>query len=186
VEAIRSEYPESEVQVWAFDEHRLGLQPIVRRMWIGPDEEPILPVDPRYDWLYLYGFVRPASGETWWLILPTVSIEVMALALEEFAQGVGVSSDRRIVLLLDRAGWHDTDKLRIPDGIHLVFLPAYSPELQPAERLWPLADECIASGPPASIDDLEDKLAERCRALRDSREVIKNLTNYHWWPAEAA
>lgn len=90
-----------------------------------------------------------------------------------------------MVLVLDRAGWHDTEKLRLPEGIHLLFLPAHSPELQPAERLWPLADECIATGPPASIDDLEEKLAQRCRTLRALRHVIKNLTNFHWWPSVA-
>ncbi len=38
--------------------------------------------------------------------------------------------DRRIILVLDRAGWHSSQTLVVPDGIQLVFLPPYSPELQ--------------------------------------------------------
>ncbi len=53
--------------------------------------------------------------------------------------------DRRIILVLDRAGWQSSQMLRVPDGIHLVFLPPYSPELQRGFRLWPLTIEAIAN-----------------------------------------
>jgi transposase len=43
-----------------------------------------------------------------------------------------------VVLVLDNAGWHSSDKLVAPEGLMLAFLPPYSPELQPAERLWEL------------------------------------------------
>ncbi|MBW4635498.1 MAG: transposase, partial [Iphinoe sp. HA4291-MV1] len=39
---------------------------------------------------------------------------------------------------IDQAGWHTSNDLDLPEGIDLIYLPAYSPELQPAERLWPL------------------------------------------------
>ena len=42
-----------------------------------------------------------------------------------------------VVLVLDNAGWHISDKLKLPDGILLEFLPAYTPELQPAEKGQP-------------------------------------------------
>ena len=80
-----------------------------------------------------------------WLILPTVSAEVFSMALEHFAREVGAGSRKRILLVLDRAGWHTAKKkLRVPEGIHLEFLPSHSPELQPSERLWPLSDEGVA------------------------------------------
>lgn len=177
------EYPEADVQTWAFDEHRIGLQPVVRRMWIEPGTEPILKVFPRNEWSYLYGFVQPKTGETFWLILPTITTELMALALEEFARHVGAGPSQRHVIVMDRAGWHVTPNLRIPEGIHLVFLPPYSPELQPAERLWQLADECIAQAPPTDIVDLEERLVQRCRELSRQRELISGLTNFQWWDA---
>ena len=76
-----------------------------------------------------------------WLLLPTVNVEVLTIALMQFAQAVGAGADRHVVLVLDRAGCHSSQMLTVPDGIHLVFLPPYSPELQPAERLWPLTNE---------------------------------------------
>ena len=55
---------------------------------------------------YLYGFVRPESGEVFWLILPTVNVGLFSMALFEFAKEVGAGNDKRILLVVDRAGWH--------------------------------------------------------------------------------
>jgi hypothetical protein len=51
------------VEVWAFDEHRLGLKPILRKVWAPRGCRPVASGHHRYQWLYLYGFVRPATGE---------------------------------------------------------------------------------------------------------------------------
>jgi transposase len=40
------------------------------------------------------------------------------------------------VMVLDRAGWHIAKQLKWPRRITPLFLPPYSPELNPAERLW--------------------------------------------------
>jgi len=65
--------------------------------------------------------------------------------LADFAQHFGVGKNKRIVLAMDQAGWHTSDLVVIPEGIHLEFMPSHSPELQPAERLWPLTNEPIAN-----------------------------------------
>jgi DDE superfamily endonuclease len=91
-------------------------------------------VQHRYQWCYLDAFVHPPSGRTIWWLLPTVSIVAFNLALAEFAQVVGAGADKQILLVLDGAGWHVSPQVQIPVGLHLVFLPPYSPELQPAER----------------------------------------------------
>jgi hypothetical protein len=83
-------------------------------------------------WLYVYGFVHPQSGRTQWLILPRVNVDWFNAALAEFAKATGASTTHRIVLILDNAGWHRCEKVVVPEGIHLLFLPPYSPELQPA------------------------------------------------------
>ena len=46
------------------DEHRIGLKPIVRRVWTPPGLRPIVKVEDRYEWLYVYGFVRPTTGDS--------------------------------------------------------------------------------------------------------------------------
>ncbi|MBA2712220.1 MAG: transposase [Rubrobacteraceae bacterium] len=138
-----------------------------------------------YEWTYLYGFVRPTRGEVYWLILPTVNKELFSLALGEFAGEVGAGENKRVVLVLDRAGWHTSGEVEVPEEIHLEFLPSGSPELMPAERLWPLSNEAIANRLFEEISEVEEALLERCLQLLDQAETIRNLTNYHWWPQTA-
>jgi transposase len=104
------------------------------------------------------------------------------MALKEFAEEVGAGKDKRILLVVDRAGWHTGGEVEVPEGIHLELLPSGSPELMPAERLWPLTNEAVANGLFEEIEELEEALAERCVELLDQTEAIKDLTNYHWWP----
>ena len=146
-------------------------------------QRPIAEIDPGYEWTYLYGFVHPATGETEWFILPRVNGDWFNQALAAFAQQVGAGPHKRILLVLDGAGWHSCTRLVVPEGLHLQVLPPYSPELQPAERLWRLADEPLANRCFDSLDELEDRLEARCRTLLTMQAEIKALTNYHWWPA---
>jgi transposase len=173
------------VELWAEDEARLGLKPVIRRVWAPVGQRPTATVKRRYEWTYLYGFVRPTTGEVFWLILPTVNKELFSMALGEFAKEVGAGEDKRILLVLDRAGWHTSGEVELPEGIHLEFLPTGSPELQPAERLWPLSNEAIANRLFEEISEVEDALLERCVELLDQAGTIKDLTNYHWWPQAA-
>lgn len=104
------------------------------------------------------------------------------MMLASFARDTGAGRDRIILLLLDGAGWHTEPGLAVPDGIHLVYLPPYTPELQPAEHLWPLVDEPIVNRHFDTLDDLDAILAERCRTLRQDRRLIAANTTFHWWP----
>ena len=185
LEKLREAHPEAEVQLWAEDECRLGLKPVIRRVWAPVGKRPIARFKRGYKWTYLYGFVRPESGEVYWLVLPTVNVELFSIALREFAKEVGVAENKRILLVLDQAGWHTGGEVEVPEGIHLEFLPSGSPELMPAERLWPLTNEGVANGLFEEIEEIEEALMERCMQLLDQTETIKGLTNYHWWPQAA-
>jgi transposase len=72
--------------------------------------------------------------------------------------------------VLDQAGWHVSPKVVLPEGLHLAFLPAYSPELQPTERLWRRVDEPFGNRAFVTLE-----------AQRDRLHI---LTCYHWWPPE--
>jgi hypothetical protein len=86
------------------------------------------------------------------------------------------------VLVLDRAAWHSTQRLRVPDHIHLLFPPTYSLELQPAEHLWPLTNTVLVNRHFASIDELEEAQAARCVALQARPDLVRSTTLFHWWP----
>jgi hypothetical protein len=164
------------------DEHRIGLKPIVRRVWALKGTPVKAVVAPRYQWMYVYGFVHPQSGQTSWLLLPTVNVDAFSIALAAFAQEVGAGPDNPVVLVLDGAGWHRSDQLCVPQGLHLLFLPPYSPELQPCERLWPLTNEPLANRCFATLDELEDIQAQRCRWLQAQPTCVRSHTCFHWWP----
>src|SRR3954467_3287634 len=179
----RERDPGRAVEVWAFDEHRLGLKPVLRRQWAPRGQRPVAVGHPRYEWLYLYGFVHPDTGEVVWFICTTVVAEQLSEVVAAFAAAVGAGEGKLIVLVLDNAGWHISGDLVVPKGIELSFLPSYTPELQPAEHLWPLADEAVANEHFATLKDLDAALSERCRTLADRPEVIKAATHFAWWPA---
>jgi transposase len=161
----------------------VGLKPIIRKVWAPIGERPIAIVQHRYEWLYLYGYVHPQTGQTEWHILPKVNIDWFNISLENFAKSVGAGKDKIILLVLDNAGWHTSDKVVVPEGIYLEFLPAYSPELQPAERLWSMADEPLVNKHFNSLQELENVLAQRCCVLSEEmKREISGRTYYHWWP----
>ena len=185
MQAVQQAYPQDVVELWTTDQHRIGLKPILRRVWSPRGQRPQAPVQHRDQWCYLYAFVHPNSGRTWWLLLPSVSIAAFTLALTEFAQAVGAGPGKQILVVLDGAGWHTSTHVNIPAGIHLHFLPPYSPELQPAERLWPLPNEALANRHFQDLDALQDAQAQRCLTLQTQPEVIRAYTSLHWWPRTA-
>ena len=181
---MKAAHPDAAVTVWAEDEHRLGLLPVLRRVWAPKGHRPTAAVERHYEWLSVYAFVHPSTGQSWWCLLPRVNTAAMGAALAAFARDEGIDATHRAVLVVDQAGWHVAHALVRPPGVDLVFLPAYSPELPPAERLWPLVDEPVANRAFPDLDALEAVLVERCRTLEADPARLKTHTRYHWWPAE--
>lgn len=181
---MRAAHPTARLTVWAEDEHRLGLLPVIRRVWAPKGQRPTAWVHRRYQWLYVDAFVRPTTGQSWWCLLPTLSTAALGAALAAFAHDEGIDATRRAILVLDGAGWHTSGKLAVPDGIDLVFLPPASPELQPVERVWSLVDEPVANRTVANLTELENLFVTRCQTLRVARRIIKAHTRFHWWARE--
>ena len=176
--------PNAIIELWSMDEHRLGLKPIQRRIWAEIGENLTADVNWKYQWLWLYGFVAPQSGETYFWILPYVNNELFLKVLEDFAREFNLGKDKQILLVLDGAGWHVSQEItqNLPLGLHLEFLPPYSPELQPAERLWPIIDEPLANRSFTNLEELEEILYTRCQVVLEQPELVKGITNFSWWP----
>jgi hypothetical protein len=170
------------LEVWVMDEHRLGLKPILRRVWAPRGQRPVVRIHPRFQWLYIYAFAHPNTGRSFYLLMPMVSIVAFSIALHEFARAVGLDDYRQIILLVDNAGWHTSPKVERPAGLGLRFLPAYSPELQPAEPLWHLTDAPLVNRCFASLDDLEHVLIDRCCWLEQHQPLVRSATCFDWWP----
>src|SRR5271157_1056603 len=72
----RRKHPGATVEVWAMDEHRIGLKPITRGVWAPIGERPIALGHHRFEWLYVTGFVEPATGQTVWNVANAVCKEM--------------------------------------------------------------------------------------------------------------
>jgi DDE superfamily endonuclease len=121
VQFLRAKHPNAEIEVWSEDEHRLGLQPILRRVWTSIGSQPIALVKQQYQWLWLYGFVHPESGENYWWLLPKVNTQLFNRVLADFAQEFQLNANKRVLLVVDQAGWHISGELELPEGLDLFF-----------------------------------------------------------------
>jgi transposase len=139
-------------------------------------------VQHRDDWRSLVGFVHPGSGRTLLHLATRVASPLFEAELEAFARQVGAAPEQQILLVLDRADWHASLRLRVPEHLHLLCLPPYAPELQPAEQLWPLTTTALANRHCASIEDREAAQAQRGVVRTRRRDLIRSTTLFHWWP----
>ncbi len=116
------------------------------------------------------------------VVWPGVNIPIMTAMLASFATLTGASTGKRIVLLVDQAGWHTSRKLVVPKGMHIVYLPTHRPKLQPTERIWPYVREAVANATPADRAELHYRLEQRCVWVANNPEVMQAATHFHWWP----
>ena len=106
---------------------------------------------------------------------------MVQMFLNEFAK-VYAPKGKQIILVWDGAPAHRAKSLKVPARITLVGLPAYTPELNPAETLWPLVKEGVANQSFKDLGALERRVSRRVRRISEDQEVLASRLNYHWWP----
>lgn len=176
----KQENADKQVEIWAQDEARLGLQPTVRRTWSPKGKRFIARQIRKYQWIYAYAFVHPLTGKSFWLILPTVNTILMNMALKEFSEYIDPENKKAILLLMDNAGWHRSKELEIPENIQIFPLPPYTPELQPVECGWPLLKEPVVNAYFDNLDKLENTISKRCQWLGKNPETLKGAVGFNW------
>lgn len=115
------------------DEGRFGTMTTLGRAWAQKGRPFVVKAKQGREQVYAYFAADPKEGEAVLSLLPLVCAEAMNIFLEQVALAF---PGRKVLMFLDRAGWHTAKKLRIPKDIMLMFLPPRSPELNPVERLW--------------------------------------------------
>lgn len=120
--------------MWFQDEARIGQKNGRTRIWAKKGTRPRLPADQRYQNAYLFGAVCPMRGKGAALMLPVANTAAMQLHLDEISLAVAPGSHG--VVIMDRAGWHETGKLAVPENLTIILLPARSPELNSVENIW--------------------------------------------------
>ncbi len=131
------------------------------------------------EYIYAYTSVCPETGETFSMVIPRVNCELMQLYLNEFAENY---LDNRLIVIMDNAGWHTSKILEIPQNMVIWNIPPYSPELNPAEHIWKYLreDKKFNNHTFKSLNEVETKLSNELSELQNEKEIIRNLTNFHW------
>lgn len=157
---------ERENKAFFFDEGHFGLHSTAMKIWAEKGKPLEVRVKQGYENFYSYSAVSPNSGEPFSLFLPEVNTDMMNLYLEELSKEY---SDYKLLLIMDRAGWHRSKSLKIPQNIKITFLPSYSPELNPVEKLWQwLRKEVTHNNLFETLGKLMDDLTMAYRKLTDA------------------
>jgi transposase len=119
--------------VFFFDEGRFGLKSETGKRWGKRGKILHSKVSQSYQNFYMYSSVSPFSGQSFSLFLPWVNTETMNRYLAEMSAAY---PEHQLLIIWDGAGWHRSKELQLPANIQVHFLPPYSPELNPVERLW--------------------------------------------------
>jgi len=123
--------------------------------------------------------VCPARDTGVALVMTHLDAEAMNLFLAELAQAVAPGA--HAVVLMDKAGWHIAGDLVVPANITPVFLPSYSPELNPIERLWLyLKDNQLSHRVFDGPDEIIDACCDAWNTLIAETGRIRSLCSYPW------
>jgi transposase len=153
-----------DADIFFFDEARFGTHSNLGYGWFKKGTRTGIKVKIGYQNFYVYGAVNPASGEHFELILPKVNTQCMNIFLSEFSRKLG---KKKCIFIMDGAGWHKSKDLKIPPNLIVNFLPAYSPELNPIERLWPyIKQNTIKNRIYYSLKSLENRICEFINELK--------------------
>ncbi len=167
------------IELWFQDEARIGRKNKITRRWAKRGTRPSAPKDQRTASAYIFGAIRPAEGKGAALVMPHCDASAMALHPAEISAAVAPGA--HAVLVLDRAGWHMSDALIIPDNITLMPLPPRSPELNPQENIWQfMRDDWLSNLVFKSYDDIVEYCCEAWNKLVEQPWVIMSIGLRSW------
>lgn len=162
-------------QVLFGDEAGFEGDPRPRQKWVKRGSRPVQGYHGGHLRRSVIGAVAPATGQLVSLLVPHCNKEVFQVFLDTVAAEVPEEQGKTVHLVLDNASWHKSTSL---DWHHLkpVYLPPYSPDFNPIERLWQhLKGQYLAGFITAKGDELEDKILASLQALLDEPETIRSV-----------
>lgn len=162
--------PDLQLRYWVEDESRFGLKPIRRRRITARGVAPIALEYWRFEWLWLYGFVEPLTGESFFWEFNRLDNVCFSYVLDRFAERY---PDDMHIIQMDRSAVHTTPKLIMPSNVAFCLQPAYSPELNPIEQLWSQLKGKLANRQWFDFDELRRELSHQIRTM--TRTGLRSL-----------
>lgn len=119
------------------------------------------------------------NGAHFLLELPHCNTENFEAFLEEFSK---MDEEEFNIVLLDNAAFHKAKSLKCPPNIHLLFLPPYAPELNPAEKVWWRLKRELKNRLFQSLEELQQALTETIEKIITTNS-IQQLCSYSYYQA---
>lgn len=137
--------------------------------------KPICPFQQVFESLYLFGVFSPIDGQNYLLELPYCNTDNFQLFIDEFSK---FRIEEYKIIVLDNGAFHKAKRLKVPANITLVFLPPYSPELNPAEKVWWKFKRDFTNRIFHDMNSLSDYVCSLANSLNESD--IMSLTRYDY------
>lgn len=163
----------STFNLYAMDESRFGLMTIQRRILLAKGVKPILKYQHRFQNTYLYGAFSPYNGDHFTLELPYCNGELFQKYLNELSE---YKPSEYKILILDNGAFHKMQTLIVPTNIHLLFIPPYSPELNPAEKIWQYIKDKLSNKIFKTLEKLSEEISVTYQNLTD--EIVHSIVGY--------
>ncbi len=158
---------------------RQGQKGTLTHIWAQKGTRPTALRQTEFDWAYLFGAVCPESGKSAGLVMPEANTETMNQHLLEISKQV--SPRAHAIVLMDRAGWHRSKSLRVPQNLTIMLLPPRSPELNPVEIIWHwLRTHCLSNRLYINYEAIVDACCQAWKGLVDQLERIRSLCSFPW------
>ncbi len=163
------------VNLYCQDESRFGLITKQKRVITLKGIKPVGKYKHSYKYFWLWGSFSPITGDAHYMISNNVSKNGFIAYLNDLAKH---KPKELKILIIDNAAFHSTMNIKIPENIVLLPIPPYSPELNPAEKMWQWFKSKVAMKVYQTIDDLEEKITELINETQ--KQSVKKITAYEY------
>lgn len=163
------------VNVYFYDECRFGLFTRNGRMLTARGVKPVCPFQQVFKSTYLLGAYAALDGDSCMLEMPFCNALTFQLFLNELAQQ---KPEELKIMVLDNAAFHKAKSLVIPQNIKFIFLPPYSPELNPAEKIWAILKRKFTNKIHGSLEEISQFIDREIKKL--TKEMIKSVCAYQY------
>jgi transposase len=158
------------------DEARFGRMNRPRPCWAPTGTRPEVAAQLIREYIYLYGAVSPKDGTCVYLILPYSDTASFQAFLDVLARRFARED---ILLVLDGAPNHRCGDLVVPNNITLLYLPPYSPELNPKENLWDeIREKIFKNYALKSMDAVRIKLKDAVAYIDRNPKLVRSITSF--------
>jgi len=124
---------------------------------------------------YLFGAFSPISGDHFELELPFCNTDTFQIFLNELSQK---NPEEFKIILLDNGAFHKSIRLMVPENIYLLFIPPYSPELNPAEKIWWKMKRTFSGKLNETLDNVSEFINQQVNQL--TNKMVKNICDYDY------